>query len=75
MNGFIFYVILDNIITCDNIVQYYIEDEYFPKINIFVFWSLHCLFMNVNSLWLAKNIEKYYFWLWSSRPLVKYFHS
>ena len=42
------------------------EDENFQKINIFELWSLHCLFMNVNSLWLAKNIEKYYSWFWSS---------
>ena len=42
------------------------EDENFQKINIFKLWSLHCLFMNVNSLWLAKSIEKYYSWFWSS---------
>ena len=33
------------------------EDENFQKINIFELWSLHSLFMNVNSTWLAKNIE------------------
>ena len=42
------------------------EDENFQKINIFELWSLHCLFMNVNSTWLTKNIEKYYSWFWSS---------
>ena len=56
------------------------EDENFQKINIFELWSLHCLFMNVNSTWLAKNIEKYYSWFWSSlvmtrttRNIFKYF--
>ena len=51
-------IIFSNIITCNNIIQYYMEDENFQKINIFELWSLHCLFMNVNSLWLAKNIKK-----------------
>ena len=46
------------------------EDENFQKINIFELWSLHCLFMNVNSLMLAKNIGKYYEWLWSSRVKI-----
>ena len=46
------------------------EDENFQKINIFKLWSLHCLFMNVNSTWLAKNIGKYYEWLWSSRVKI-----
>ena len=63
-------IIFSNIITCDNIIQYYMEDENFQKINIFELWSLHCLFMNVNSLCLAKNIEKYYSWLWWSRVKI-----
>ena len=46
------------------------EDENFQKINIFELWSLHSLFMNVNSTWLAKNIGKYYEWLWSSRVKI-----